>query len=35
VGEAARAAARRYAWPVVAAEVADAYRAALGQRPGS
>jgi hypothetical protein len=34
MGEAPRAAARRYAWPVVAAEVADVYRAAL-QRPGS
>jgi phosphatidyl-myo-inositol alpha-mannosyltransferase len=28
MGEAARAAAGRYAWPVVAAEVAEAYQAA-------
>ena len=34
MGEAARAAARRYAWPVVAAEVAEAYQsAAAGGRP--
>jgi phosphatidyl-myo-inositol alpha-mannosyltransferase len=32
MGQAARAAARRYAWPVVAAEVADAYRAAVAGR---
>jgi hypothetical protein len=28
MGEAARGAAARYAWPVVAAEVADVYQAA-------
>jgi phosphatidyl-myo-inositol alpha-mannosyltransferase len=31
MGEAARAAARRYAWPVVAGEVAEAYQAAAGR----
>jgi hypothetical protein len=30
MGEAAAAAARRYAWAVVAGEVAEVYRTALG-----
>jgi glycosyltransferase involved in cell wall biosynthesis len=33
MGEAARATARRYAWPVVAAEVADVYQTATSGQP--